>query len=98
MDTDVEHLKTPRQVVPSLLDFSSGFRLHKLSRSEPATDGRALPSSSTTAHAHEAKVAAIAAESNAAHVAAVKRPYANVNVHKIERVTSMPFHLSLIHI
>ena len=81
--------------MPSLLEVSSGRRLHKLSRNELTTDDRALPLSSTTAHAREATVAAVAVECNAAHVAAVKRTYANVNVHKIERVPSKPFHTAL---
>lgn len=42
-DKGVAQLKTPRQVIPSLLDVSSGGRLHQLSRGEPATDERALP-------------------------------------------------------
>ena len=92
MDADVEHLlKTPRQVVPFLLHVSSGSRVHKLSRIELANNDRALPVSSTTVQAREAKVAAVAAGSNAAHVAAAKPAYASTNVHTIERVTDMPF-------
>ena len=97
MDSDVEQIKTPRQVLPSLLEVSSGGRLHKLSRSGPTTDDRGLPLSSTTAHAREAKIIAVAAECNATLVAAVKRAYANVNVHKIERVTSSSVCLSTLH-
>ena len=73
MDSDIEQLKTPRHVVPSLLEVSSGSSLHKLSGSEPTADDRALPLCSITA---------VAAECHAAHVPAVKRVYANVNVHK----------------
>ena len=82
MDSDIEQLKTPRHVVPSLLEVSSGSSLHKLSGSEPTADDRALPLCSITAHARGAKITAVAAECNAAHVPAVKRVYANVNVHK----------------
>ena len=82
-------------MVPSLLDVSSGAGLHRLSRSEPATDDRALPLSSTTVHVRQATVTDIAAEGDAAHDAAVKRAYANINAQKIERVTPMPFHAAL---
>ena len=94
-NSDVAQLKTPRQVVHCLLGVSSGGGLHQLSRSEPATDDRALPLSPTTAHVRQAAVTAIAAESDAAHDAAVKRADANINVHKIEGFTPMPFHASL---
>ena len=51
--------------------------------------------SSTTAHACQATVATVAVECDAAHVTAVKRAYANTNVHKIECVTTMPFPTTL---
>ena len=94
-DTGVEKLKTPRQVVPSLIDVSSCGRLHQLSRNEPATDDRELPLSSTTAHVRLATVVASAARCDVGHVAAVKRAYANINVQKIERVTTLPCRKSL---
>ena len=40
-------------------------------------------------------VRAVAAERDAAHIAAMKRAYANTNVHKIELVTTMPFHTAV---
>ena len=78
-------------MVPSLIDVSSGGRLHQLSRSDRVSDDRALPLSSTTAHARQVKVTAVTVERDTTHVAAVKRAYANTNVHKIERVTTTPF-------
>ena len=40
-------------------------------------------------------VTAVATERDVAHIADVKRAYANTNVHKIERITIMPFHTAL---
>ena len=82
-------------MLPSIIDVSSGGRLHQLSYSEPATDDRALPLSSNTAHARQATVEAVSAECDAAHFAAAKRAYDSTNVHEIERVTTMPFHTAL---
>ena len=79
------------QVVPSLLDLSSGSRLHKLSRRETTANDGSLPLYSTTVHACEAKITAIAAEGNAAYVAAAKRAYASVNAHKIRTRHVYPF-------
>ena len=90
-----ENLKTARQVVLSRIDDSSGVRLHQLSHSKPVTDDRELPLSPTTAHARQVRLAAVTAERDAAHVIAVKRAYANTNVHKIQRVTTLPFHRTL---
>ena len=71
-------------------------RLQQLLRSAPIPDDRALPLSSTTAHERQATATAVAAEPDAAHIAAVKRAYyANTNVHKIERVVTMPFDTAL---
>ena len=83
------------QVIPSLIDVSSGGRLQQLLRSAPVLDDSSLPLSSITAHARQATVTAVAAELDSAHIAAVKRAYANTNVHKIERVTTMPSHTVL---
>ena len=96
-DTDgaVERLETPRQVVPSLIDVSSGGRLQQLLGSATVPDDGSLPLSSTTAHARQATVTAAAAERDAAHIAVVKRACANTKVHKIERVTTMPFHTAI---
>ena len=102
-DTDVAQMKTPRQ---GFLPFSFGGRLNQLLCSEPDTDDRALPFSSTTAHAclplssttaHacQATVATAATESDADLAAAVKSAYANINAHKIERITPKPFHAAL---
>ena len=82
-------------MVPSLIDVSSGGRLHQLSRSDRVSDDRALPLSSTTAHARQAAVTAVAAKRDATHIAAVKHAYTNTNVNKIKLVTTMPFHTAL---
>ena len=95
IDADVVQLETPRQVVPCLPDVSSGGRLHQISRSDPAVDDRVLPLASTTAHVCQATVAAVAAESDTVHDAAVKHAYANINAHKFEHVAPMPFHAAL---
>ena len=67
-DTDAEKQKTPRQVVHSFVDVSSGYSLHQVSRSEPATDDRALLLSPATAYVRQTTVAAVAPECDAAHV------------------------------
>ena len=83
--------ETLRYAVTALIDVSSGGRL-QLSRSEPATGDRALSLSSTTAHARQAKVAAVTADCDAVHIATVNRAY---NIHKIELVTTLPCWKSL---
>ena len=82
-------------MVPSLVDVSSGGRFQQLLRSAPVPDDGSLPLSSTTRHACQATVTAVAEERDAAHITAVTRAYANTNAHKIERVTTMPFHTAL---
>ena len=77
----MEKLKTPRRVVSSLINVSSGARVQQLLRSAPVPDDISLPLSSTTSHERQATVTAVAAECDAAHTAAVRRAYANANVH-----------------
>ena len=73
--SEVAALKTPRRVVPSQIDVSSGDKLHLLPRSEFALAGRALPLFSTTAHARQAQINLDGAAQDGAYIAAVRNAY-----------------------
>ena len=88
-DSDVA-LKTPRRVIPPLVDVSSGDHLHSISRSELDLN-RALPLSSATAHARQARVDEVNAAAESIYIAAVKRHYIAIDVRKVERVVPIPF-------
>ena len=89
-DSDLAALKTPRQVIPSLVDVSSGDHLHSLSRSELDLN-RTLPLSSATAHARQARVDEVNAAAESIYIAAVKRHYITIDFRKVDRVFSIPF-------
>ena len=69
--SDVTALKTPWRVILPLVDVSPGHQVHLRSRNECAVADRAVPLSSTTAHARHAQIDSDNAAQEIASIAAV---------------------------
>ena len=87
---DINELKTPRKVTPSLVNMSSSDKLHSLSRSE-FDAGCALPLSSATAHVRQEQNNEINDAVDNAYIRAIPRHYITIDLRKVDRVVALLF-------